>query len=157
MTTKPQIAIDIDGVVVDFTNQVFVPTLNTVCGLDIDPNYHPDQWSFNPGLCTEDQERKAWESPNLHVNLAKARPLPQALALFRSVQSLSTFITSRGIHAPYEDQNVLTQGITREWLTSYGLTAPVMFVPSHEKADVACAMGITTAFEDHPQTCLDYA
>jgi len=80
----PSIACDIDGVLVDFVREVFIPTLNTIANTTHEPNYHPQQWELGVELCDKDTRDMVWRSDELLLNMLHATPLKHALTLAKS-------------------------------------------------------------------------
>jgi hypothetical protein len=69
----------------------------------------------------------------------------------------STFITSRGTTGTSEQQK-RRRDTTEKWLAKIGLGhIPVYYAHGHEKVKVAIDQGCKVAWEDYPETVLDYA
>lgn len=139
-------ALDIDGVITDFTNQVFVPTFNALHGTSHPKNYRPEQWELGVEFSAKEERDAVWKSPELLHFLALAKPLPHALSYAKTLSQCSVFITSRG----FGESGAEIRSLTIRWLRDLGLTQKIHFAHAKDKVSVAQALGCTTAWEDHP-------
>ena len=149
---------DIDGVVVDFTNQVFILAAHDVfpeLELPLDGNHVQTTWAYR-NLLTKEQEKEVWESKALHQRIRTAKPIIPALDII-NLSCSPVFLTSRGMLGTVEAQEATREG-TQYWLDSIGLGhVPLHHAHGHEKVTFALEHGAKIAWEDYPDTVEDYA
>lgn len=147
---------DIDGVLCNFVRDVYIPTANQLFNKNYPVDYIPKEWNLYKGLTTEDEDAQIWASPLLNRYILTAKPIKKTLRMIE-VSTHPIFVTSRGTYASGALRDD-ARSATEEWLHSIGLAhVPLHFVKSDKKVEFAMRHGVTTAWEDKPETVLDYA
>ena len=150
-------ALDIDGIICPFTEEIFVPAMNEVLGTDykmsdIDQN----AWGYTDVFnITKEEEAKVWNSYFLVSYMMKAKPIQRGLELIQSYEENGfdyCFITSRASHNN-NDRSKTIRSVTRQWIKEFtGSEKEVYFKRSHSKHWKALELGVNTMFEDNPET-----
>jgi uncharacterized HAD superfamily protein len=151
------IALDLDGIFVDFTRDIFIPAgellLNRVL-----PQLHESTYDLRDQLGLSDTEhRRIWESDELCRMLLTASPINHRCELLLDGES-HCFITSRGTSGLERNNANLIRMNTRRWVReTLRDHSDIHFVEAREKTNRAMDLGIKQAWEDHPDTALAMA
>ncbi len=126
-------AFDIDGVMVDFTNEVFVPTARLVHpGLEFPDFVKQESWDYR-NVLTPAQEDAVWKSPLLKQHMLTAKPIEHAIHVAHASSPSLCSISSRGTHGSAHDQEI--RQATINWLHDIGFGgSECFFVKSGETA-----------------------
>jgi hypothetical protein len=152
------IALDIDGIVCPFASGVWVPAMNKTLHKNIeivgegDTNTLDFSTRFN---LTKKEVGYVWGSRHLLDYMRSVRPIPRGFTIVRGLENRKEdycFITSRGSHNDSE-RSLLIRDITIKWVKEELYSnAPVYFERKLEKQVKAVELGVTTMWEDHPET-----
>jgi hypothetical protein len=102
-----------------------------------------------------------WVSDALCDFMAQARPIPHGIRLIDSASDFF-FITSRGTHGAFPEQNARNKAIrdaTDYWVRYHiGFpSAEIVFAKPEEKAPVVREYGSLVMWDDHPETAFSVA
>jgi hypothetical protein len=149
-------AFDIDGVMLDFVGQVFLPTVKRLHPqIEVPEDYQQPSWSFR-NLLTQKQEQVVWESPLLVDYMWLAKPNQKAIDFVKDSWN-PIFITSRSMLGSDESRKAVRMA-THGWLSKVGVGRfATYFAHSADKAKLATYLKVTEAWEDHPETVQQYA
>lgn len=155
-TGKHVYAIDLDGVICDFVLE-FTLLANKKFGTPVISTHSQREWNMASIGLDGDMLAQVWqeinESPVFWTKL-KSLATPEELTaidlLTHEPDSAVHFITSRCGNEP-EMQ-------TMAWLHQYGICAEAVHVVNlpTDKPALAKALGVTTAIDDKPETCIGY-
>jgi len=145
------LALDLDGVFVDWTRDCFAPAGERVLGRKL-PHLREDSYDLRLQLgITSAEHDRIWHSEEL---LHRIRFAPVMNDKVRQLlEQPHCFITSRST-SPLERRNAdAIRRATVEWVRrELGSPGDVHFVPPSEKAKLALELGATLAYEDKPET-----
>lgn len=144
-----------DGILVDFTAEVFIPTARTVLDRHIPIPAVQPQWSYQ-NLITIEEESEVWSSPLLIAHIKTAAPLQHAVEMILASRD-PLIITSRSMSGR-KDHRPLIREATYLWMENVGINhIPICFARGSEKASVARDHGCVSIWEDKPETVLSCA
>jgi uncharacterized HAD superfamily protein len=150
-------ALDIDGIVCSFTDEIFIPAMNEVLGTEFVPYTVPvTDWDYTKVFgITKEQEQSVWSSHVLLMFMCIATPTIRGLKLIEDYHNNNLdycFITSRASSIDDERSDIIKR-ITKLWVKSaLGSDAEVYFMNAHNKHVLAKKLGVTDMFEDNPDT-----
>lgn len=148
---------DIDGVLCDWTRDVFLPAGERVLGRPLEQSSE-DSYDLCENLgITAAECRRIWDSNELRWAMLDAPLMNNRVGHILDSPEDHCFITARGTDGHPADQ--LFRVITRRWLRRQfpGDLSPIHFVPAEQKVALALELGVRSAWEDHPNTALAMA
>lgn len=153
------LALDLDGVFVDFTRDCFAPAGERVLGRAL-PHLSEDSYDLREQLGITSAEHDAiWESAELLDAMLAAPPIARSLPLLDRMAEVEgyAFITARGHDGSPQARSI--RRITEHWVRhQLGIPEPLIyFVEPSEKVIIAQLLGATEMWEDHPETTLQLA
>jgi len=146
---------DLDGIVVDFTRDIFIPAGEQVLCWKL-PQLSEDTYDLADqlGLTTREHDR-IWASPELKFRMLTAPVINRECHQLVAGSGRHIFITSRGCDPRIPDWQGFRE-LTEHWVRhALKDDSPVFFAGPHEKALVARTLGVNTAWEDHPTIVAD--
>ena len=144
-----KVGFDIDGVFVDFANEIFLAALFDLTGI-IPNNTVPYSWDYSESFgISEEIEEQVWNSDELLHHMEKALPIPGSLILPKMFPD-HVFVTSRGTSHNAERAQRIRE-ITFEWVRwRLQLDAPIFFSPCSQKHTLLRQHGAEIMVEDNP-------
>ena len=142
---------DLDGVLVDWTLDIFIPAAKDVLQRSINQGeeQHYDL-RIQLGLTDEEHER-VWRDKRLVKHIRTASPINSIVPDL--LQQKHCFITSRSTSSLEVSNAELIREATTMWVRRVlGDDSPIHFVDPWKKAELALGLGITVAYEDNPDT-----
>jgi hypothetical protein len=150
-------ALDIDGIVCSFTDEIFIPAMNDILGTEFVPYSVPvTDWDYTKVFgITKEQEQAVWNSDVLLLFMCVAAPTVRGLELIEAYHNNNIdycFITSRSASIDNKRSDIIKK-ITRLWVKiALNSKADVYFISAQKKHELAKTLGVTEMFEDNPDT-----
>lgn len=150
-------ALDIDGIICPFTEEVFVKAMNEVLGTELSMrDDEQSSWSYSESFSiSEKDEIKVWTSEALLKYASLSKAIPKGLALVNGYEQVGLdycFITSRASY--YETRRAKRiREITKTWIKEVvGSDKEIYFINGNRKHIKAKELGVYSMYEDNPTT-----